>query len=1357
MGSTSFNNMNAQLAALLAALNAAGNAGRNAGAGARNASAGFLGLAGSIGKTVAMTAGLTVLTAGVAGLAATFTDASDAAGLMNAKLSIAYSSATALAQANRDVRAIANSTRSDLVAIADLYAMIGNNAKALGMTQGQVTLATKTFAQTLKIAGANAQQTSSSMTQLSQAFAANRMDGEGLNTLRDANRVFIDQLAASMGVASGAMKKLVEEGKVTGEELKKALTDPKIIETMEAQFGRIPVTFQDIRTGIGNMMVDVAGAIKKGLGIDDSMAVLLAKVNAFAKSSLPTFERIGASLREAFDSIAPVARTAFAVLGTALGFVVNNLSTLIGLTKVAGAAWIAFKAAGAVSTLSAMLGQVIALNMALGATGPVSALFAAGMKLVQGAVRGVTAALLANPFTALAVGITAVIALLYEFSDKIKIGGGSIASLSSLVQSFAETVGPLFTAIGNTVSKVFTSIGEIASAVFGGLLNTVAPFFRGFDLSIAGLLRFFGRAVDLLVSVWNFGVAAMKQGFSTFPAVITFGFSTAFNSAAGMIETFANGAIGAINLLISAANAMGASFDKINPVKLERVAAVMPKIKDAGQLWGESRSTAGSAFIEGRIGRANEIERLKGRDRKDQPDLANLGTDTKTITATDDDAKKKADEAAKKLAEIQAKYDEFFVDMTEQAKLAGMLPVEAERYNKELELRKILGDGELKNARELNDAEKKRIADALQLKALSEVMRDIKIAERDALFENTRLEEQKRIIANGTLAQVAENLAVEEKLAKFKKAAMDSGIDLENAQFKAALATLGVRERENYLLAQRNRLQSEGLERATDYAKEALGTDGTHAERLGVAAKEKATAEQYIREALTANRITTGEYHAAMRRVNREHTDRLRYLVGEFYDGMIDSVYRIANTFEGVIGKVAGNLGRVLEGLKGIDQATGGGITKVLKGAFGEKFMKDVSKKFGAAMAGAEFGAATADLASALGIKGYNKTGASIGGAIGSFAGPIGSIVGSFAGGIIGGIVNKPKSTTSSLTGGGAGGVNTTGSKKYMEGVSGAAGSVQSGLQEIADRLGGSIGNFSVAIGMFNGMWRVNKDATNKQLHSKNFGKDTLTNFGDDADAAIKYAIQDAIKDGAIVGVSDFVSKALKRLDVDAAFSLIDAFNEITKSLDAMNDPLGSAVRDINTSLDSLVKRMQGVGASSSDLAKVEEYRSKKLAEAYASGMKTLTDFRDALNGEGTGVTDLTRLTGMLGKFDAFKADIALGKQIDQAAFTGLGSDIMGLASSVWGTSTKQFQDIRQMLTDATQGALEVYQAAYDDATTKAINTQTEAVTNQIAITNELLRQQIELTERQLNSNGGVRATDYERGNVINDLRMNYV
>ncbi len=246
----------------------------------------------------------------------------------------------------------------------------------------------------------------------------------------------------------------------------------------------------------------------------------------------------------------------------------------------------------------------------------------------------------------------------------------------------------------------------------------------------------------------------------------------------------------------------------------------------------------------------------------------------------------------------------------------------------------------------------------------------------------------------------------------------------------------------------------------------------------------------------------------------------------------------------------------------------------------------------------------------------------------------------------------------------------------------------------------------------------------------KGAAQNGLHDFGKDGEAAaIAYAIENAIKDGAITGLAPIIQKALNGLGADAAIQFAKDWTAAMDDYKSMIDPIGAAVDSIIKPLDALKATMLQVGASSEDMAKFEDYRGKKLNAALKEQVSGFQSILDDLNGDGGGVTALTQLTNNLAKLDAFKADIAAGKSVDQSAFTDLASKIMSGTNDVYGTNTTEAQDIFASLKGLTTGAIGNATTAFNSAagitnsTTAAIADQTNAVTATLGISNDYLRQ----------------------------------
>lgn len=387
--------------------------------------------------------------------------------------------------------------------------------------------------------------------------------------------------------------------------------------------------------------------------------------------------------------------------------------------------------------------------------------------------------------------------------------------------------------------------------------------------------------------------------------------------------------------------------------------------------------------------------------------------------------------------------------------------------------------------------------------------------------------------------------------------------------------------------------------------------------------------------------------------------------------------------------------------------------------AKGGGFVKGIGNAVGGAMAGAQMGGAIAGVGKQLWGK-FSTTGSQIGGALGSFGGPIGSAIGSLLGGTIGGLLKKTKYGTASigqLAGGELGVSSLKGnSTSRKDNASGAAGSVINGLQSIAAELGATLtGSPSVSIGMYKKDWRVSDTGRTGKLKGK---YSDVTDFGDDAEAAIAYAIQVALQDGILTGISEFSKMVISANGDEKALSLAKSYESILDSLAKFNNPIKGAVDEAVKDIDTLTEQMKAAGASAADLANVEQYRSIKLKEILDDQLSGFKDTMEQLNGSASGKSPYALLQEDMKELDAFRSTIASGGSVDSNEFNSLVQTIMGELGDVYGTNTKQYQDIfadLKTLTEAAMGNVttEFNKASGAEGTTAAVETQTAAIETQ--------------------------------------------
>lgn len=788
---------------------------------------------------------------------------------------------------------------------------------------------------------------------------------------------------------------------------------------------------------------------------------------------------------------------------------------------------------------------------------------------------------------------------------------------------------------------------------------------------------------------------------------------------------------------------------------------------------------------------------------------------------------------------------EFWQKLNDEVDAAKLFGIEQQKITKEQELHKIL-------ARDLTVAEKARVDTAVLDLANAKAVTDLK----SSAFE---LGNKTLVLQQRAIGLTEEETAVQDALDAKKLAALNAGVNLQDAAYQAELKTYEVAVRSNVALEKRNEL----LRQATDLAKkysasfaaqadmaqlekeraalttafaqgglrDALGKpisdtvfasimagvnaaateiknrplevvssyagSGSYAAQLSAISKENASYET-AKTAISASGLDEASQKRLSADVERAHaagmTKASRLVANQFVDDMTAGIDELASMFGGAMGDVLNGFTKAFRSIQGNADGSSGlakmfsgisdklgqgfqnsnasmldfgkGIKNLgnpladLKKAFdpnsgGGGALKGIGTAVGGAVAGLQIGDKIGQLGKALGLKG-SETGAKIGGAIGGLTGnPFIAAAASAVGGLISSLFYKPKYGTASITGGSASSVSVTGNKGANKEAAGtAAGSVQSGLADIASKLGGVVGSFSLAIGQFDGKWRVNDSATSKSLNFKNFNSSTLHDFGKDgAEQAIAYAIQKAVEQGAITGLSGYVSNALKDAGAEFAVSLMTSVKNITTELDSMLDPLGGSVREVINPVNDLINQMKKYGATSTETAKLEQYKTEKMKQLLKEQTANFRSILDDLNGNAGGFTALTQLTQEMKQLDGFKATLAAGKAVDQGDYSSLIDKIMTNAQAVYGTNSTDYQSIVSQLRDTTSTAITAVTNAINSASggsladpSQAISQQTDTLAGLQSVANDYAAQQVEIMGKvleginNLNSNGGNRA-----------------
>ena len=390
----------------------------------------------------------------------------------------------------------------------------------------------------------------------------------------------------------------------------------------------------------------------------------------------------------------------------------------------------------------------------------------------------------------------------------------------------------------------------------------------------------------------------------------------------------------------------------------------------------------------------------------------------------------------------------------------------------------------------------------------------------------------------------------------------------------------------------------------------------------------------------------------------------------------------------------------VVTGRKSVSGTLKDGLKDLGKSIFGEKAATKFGEIASKGMQGAAIGTATSGILKSLGIK-QSKTGAQIGGAIGSFLPiPGGEIIGSIIGGTIGGLFKKTKWGSVTVNSGGVS-AGSGNSKSAIGAAVQAGGAFNTQLQQIADALGGKIGDFgNITIGQRHGDWRVNTGGASLKV------KKGAVDFNGDGEAAIAYAVNEAIQRGAVTGLRAGTNNLLKASgELQDKLSKALSFENVFRELNKLKDPVGAAISDLNLEYKKLIDIFKQANATVGETAQLEELYNIKRKAAVEDAIKqvagSLQDLYKNLTIGDNGYSLRTRLDNAKAAYNPLAARVAAGDTTAYNDFAAAAQTIIDLQREYSGSAPEYFAVLDQV-TKLTKGEIDRQQAALSSANASA-------------------------------------------------------
>ncbi len=224
-------------------------------------------------------------------------NAADSFTELNNRLRLVTSSSSDLSKAQADIYRISQITSQSMSSTAQVYQRFAQNAKELGINQQQVANLTETVSKAIAISGSSTEAAEAALVQFGQALNSGVLRGEEFNSVMEQAPGLAKSLADGLGVPIGALRTLANDGKLTTDQLIKALNNAS--SGVNHQFSTITKTIGQSLTNLSNSFTKYIGEADQAAGVSQtlSQAILFLSDNldkAFNVALLVAGMRLGA-------------------------------------------------------------------------------------------------------------------------------------------------------------------------------------------------------------------------------------------------------------------------------------------------------------------------------------------------------------------------------------------------------------------------------------------------------------------------------------------------------------------------------------------------------------------------------------------------------------------------------------------------------------------------------------------------------------------------------------------------------------------------------------------------------------------------------------------------------------------------------------------------------------------------------------------------------------------------------------------------------------------------------------------------------------------------------------------------------
>ena len=355
-----------------------------------------------------------------------FVEIADSIQMLSNRIRILSNETVEFEPAFENLKRIADDARAPIMELGTLYARLLPVMGSVGKDAEYAAEVTEAFALAMTISGTTAQEARSGLLQFSQAMSSATFNGDEFRAISEAVPEVLRVLETQLGITRAELRKMSADGKLTSDIVGEALVNS--LDELKRRVAAAPKTISQSSTLMRNEFIVLTKNINDTFNITKNIAEFVQNISKAMKAVNDN--------REAFMGLASASLTVAGILGGSLLVAIGGVAA-----KVIGASLAVMTLA---ENMGASKGVTAALGVAAGlltlalikyttaslSAGAGTLKFVASLFTLKGAaaaaaiaVRGVTAAMMANPLFAIAtvgVGIIATIAGLRSYNEVIE-------------------------------------------------------------------------------------------------------------------------------------------------------------------------------------------------------------------------------------------------------------------------------------------------------------------------------------------------------------------------------------------------------------------------------------------------------------------------------------------------------------------------------------------------------------------------------------------------------------------------------------------------------------------------------------------------------------------------------------------------------------------------------------------------------------------------------------------------------------------------------------------------------------------------------------------------------------------------